>query len=165
MAKKIVVDAVAAQLGMNGVIAVEGNKFGMNVRNMDFGDALGVNDVIEIPEDFTVLQAPIQNSDRVAMFIMASVVAANGQERATRWYPNQLAKVAFPIDENGKHLQKVKTTGTAAAKWQEFQDVDAAMEWFKGKKIKVTGENRYKVHNRFTDQDEETRILSYDLVD
>ena len=115
-----------------GATVCADNKFNTEVRNMDAGDPLAVGDVIHIPEDYKVLKQPINGSDKEYPFILVTVSnKESGSEKCVRFFPNQLAKVAYPLDAaTAKRLPKLKTTGSAAAKYATFSDVDAAMDFF-----------------------------------
>lgn len=169
MAKKIVIaDVVANELKMDGVTKVEGGQFTGQIRNMDFTGGLMEGDTITIPEEFDVLQVVLTEGTAPAQFIMVTVSDAAGNERGMRFFPNQLAKIAFPLDEEGKRLGKVKTTGTAAEKYQSYLKNDggmnAAMKFFAGKQIKVNKDDSYTTENRFTGTVGTTHIYQYDLV-
>lgn len=150
------------------VTAVEGNKFNKAVRNMDAGDPLSVGDVITIPTEFKVLQVnltPDANTPTMALFIMVEVKNEDtGAERNMRFFPNQLAKVAFPVDADGKRLPKVKTTGSATKEYTSYATIDEAMEALKGKQIKVTKDDVYQTLRFGDNAIVNTHIYNYDLV-
>lgn len=150
------------------VTAVEDNKFNKAVRNMDAGDPLSVGDVITIPTEFKVLQVnltPDANTPTMALFIMVEVKnEVTGAERNMRFFPNQLAKVAFPVDADGKRLPKVKTTGTATKEYTSHATIDEAMEALKGKQIKVTKDDVYQTLRFGDNAIVNTHIYNYDLV-
>lgn len=152
------------------VTAAEGNKFNTPVRNMDAGDPLSVGDVITIPtgDNYKVLQTKLnpQASDaRLVPFIMVEVKNDDTKtERNMRFFPNQLAKVAFPVDADGKRLPKVKTTGTATKEYTSHATIDEAMEALKGKQIKVTKDDVYQTLRFGDNVIVNTHIYNYDLV-
>ncbi len=150
------------------VSKVEGNKFNKAVRNMDAGDPLSVGDVITIPENYEVLQVnltPDAEVPTMALFIMVEVKnEETGTERNMRFFPNQLAKVAFPVDADGKRLPKVKTTGTATKEYTSHASIDDAMEALKGKQIKVTKDDVYQTLRYGSNAIVNTHIYNYDLV-
>lgn len=150
------------------VTAVEGNKFNKAVRNMDAGDPLSVDDVITIPTEFKVLQVnltPDAKTPTMALFIMVEVKnEVTGAERNMRFFPNQLAKVAFPVDADGKRLPKVKTTGTATKEYTSHATIDEAMEALKGKQIKVTKDDVYQTLRFGDNAIVNTHIYNYDLI-
>ena len=150
------------------VTAVEDNKFNKAVRNMDAGDPLSVDDVITIPTEFKVLQVnltPDAKTPTMALFIMVEVKnEVTGAERNMRFFPNQLAKVAFPVDADGKRLPKVKTTGTATKEYTSHATIDEAMEALKGKQIKVTKDDVYQTLRFGDNAIVNTHIYNYDLV-
>lgn len=143
----------------NKFVDSNGNKLG--VRSMDsINDPLEIGDEITIPADYKVLTTKI--NENTACFTMAEVKGADGQERIMRFFPNSLAKVAFPLDAEGKRMPKVKTAGSVAQWYQEQEDVDSAIAALVGKTIKVTGKTTYTVHNRFTNEDGPTNIFTYE---
>lgn len=150
------------------VTKVEGNKFNKAVRNMDAGDPLSVGDVITIPTEFKVLQVnltPDAKTPTMALFIMVEVKNEDtGAERNMRFFPNQLAKVAFPVDADGKRLPKVKTTGSATKEYTSHATIDEAMEVLKGKQIKVTKDDVYQTLRFGDNAIVNTHIYNYDLV-
>lgn len=150
------------------VTVVEGNKFNKAVRNMDAGDPLNVNDVITIPTEYKVLQVnftPEAKTPTIALFIMAEVKnEVTGAERNMRFYPNQLTKIAYPVDADGKRLPKVKTTGTATKEYTSYATIDEAMEALKGKKIRVTKDDVYQTLRFGDNAIVNTHIYNYDLV-
>ncbi len=153
----------------NGTVtAVEGNKFNKAVRNMDAGDPLSVGDVISIPEKYDVLQVnltPDAEVPTMAPFIMVEVKnEETGAERNMRFFPNQLAKIAFPVDADGKRLPKVKTTGSATKEYTSHATIDEAMEALKGKQIKVTKDDVYQTLRYGSNAIVNTHIYNYDLV-
>lgn len=153
----------------NGTVtAVEGNKFNKAVRNMDAGDPLSVGDVISIPESYEVLQVnltPDAKAPTMALFIMVEVKnEETGAERNMRFFPNQLAKIAFPVDADGKRLPKVKTTGSATKEYTSHATIDEAMEALKGKRIKVTKDDVYQTLRFGDNAIVNTHIYNYDLV-
>ena len=150
------------------VTKVEGNKFNTPVRNMDAGDPLSVGDVITIPTEFKVLQVnltPDAKTPTMALFIMVEVKNEDtGAERNMRFFPNQLAKVAFPVDADGKRLPKVKTTGSATKEYTSHATIDEAMEALKGKQIKVTKDDVYQTLRFGDNAIVNTHVYNYDLV-
>jgi len=144
--------------------------FGGNVRNMDAGDPWKEGDTFTIPKNYQVLSEPIKGSldentgkERVVTFI--NVEVANGNEkRIARFFPNQLAKIAFPVVD-GVITGKVKTTGSATAEYSKYSLVDEAMQALAGKTIKIVKDTVYTVF-KFNDRPntQQTHIYQYDLV-
>lgn len=167
MAKVSLAEAIAKELTVQGVSKNEAGKFNMPVRNMDLNDPLEEGDVISIPTDYEILNVIIDATNPEAKpvpFIMVEVVnEVKGTEKNMRFFPNQLAKIVFPVDEEGKRMPKVKTTGTAAKHYATFQDADTAMESLKGKKIKVVKDSVYRTE-RYSDKAiVNTHVYQYDL--
>ena len=154
----------------NGVQEAEGNKFNQPVRNMDAGDPLSVGDVITIPtgEHYKVLQTKLNPQDpnaRLVPFIMVEVKNEDLKtERNMRFFPNQLAKIVFPVNAEGKRLPKVKTTGSATRKFTSFQSIDDAMEALKGYQIKVTKDDVYQTLRFGDNAIVNTHIYEYTLM-
>lgn len=167
MAKKVIADAIENELKNGNVSKVE--KFSNPLRNMDLNDPLVKDEIIEIPTDFEILQEVIQGGTRPAEFIIATITSPSGAERSARFYANQLAKVAFAVDENGKSLGKQKTKGTAAEFFARFVNneggLNAAFDALKGKKIKVVGDEVFSIKRYGTNDIVNTHIYTYDLVD
>ena len=150
------------------VSKVEGNKFNKAVRNMDAGDPLSVGDVITIPENYEVLQVnltPDAKDPFMALFIMVEVKnEETGSERNMRFFPNQLAKIVFPVNAEGKRLPKVKTTGSATRKFTSFQSIDDAMAALKGYQIKVTKDDVYQTLRFGDNAIVNTHVYEYTLM-
>lgn len=167
MANAILAVAIENEVN-NGSVIAEGGKFNKAVRSMDAGDPLMEGDTIAIPEDYTVLTTIIgkdrDGNDNIVPYIMVTVTSADDKEKAMRFFPNQLAKIVFPVDEDGKRLPKVKTTGTAAKHFAGFQEVDEAMESLKGKSIKVVKDDTYRTSRLSDGAIVNTHIYQYDLV-
>lgn len=170
MAKVTLAEAIVNEINnSNGAVTkVEDGKFNKAVRSMDAGDPLAKGDIISIPEDYQVLQTiinPNAENPTPTPFIMVEVKnEETGAEKNMRFFPNQLAKIVFPLDNDGKRLPKVKTTGTAAKHFAGFQDVDEAMASLKGRKIKVTEDTVYRTERYGDRQVVNTHIYNYDLV-
>lgn len=147
---------------------VADNKFGHSVRNVD-QDPLGVDDVFIIPAEYQVLEAEIFEGAKPVKFIMVNVTnEKTGVSRNIRFFPNQLAKVAYPII-NGVSQPKVKTGGTAAKAYQAFADqgsegMDNAVASLIGKKIKVTAKQTYTEYIYGTMTETTTNIYTYDFA-
>lgn len=174
MAKKVIADEIAQMIAGGNVVKAVDNKFvsadgqPLAIRNMESTqDPLEVGDVISVPADFQVLTE--QLNGRPVSFIMAEVKAADGSERNMRFFPNSLAKIAYPLDENRRRMAKVKTGG-AVAQWvqgllNEGKDVNYLVSELAGKKkIKVTAKTPYTVYRFGTNNTETqgTSIYSYD---
>ena len=169
MAKVTLAVAIENELAQEGVSRIEGGKFNSPVRNMDLNDPLQEGDVITIPTDYEVLGVIIDATREDAKpvpFIMVEVKnEATGKDANMRFFPNQLAKIVFPVDESGKRLPKVKTTGTAAKHYATFNDVDDAMASLKGKSIVVTKDSTFRTERYGDHEIVNTHVYQYDLVD
>lgn len=167
MAKTIDIE-ISEMLAAGKATAVADNKFGKAVRNVD-QDPLGVDDIFIIPTDYKVLEAPLFAGGDPVRFIMVNVTnEKTGVSRNMRFFPNQLAKVAYPVI-NGVTQAKVKTPGTAAKMYQGFADqgaegMDNAMQALIGKRIKVTAKQAYTVYEFGTTTETTTNIYTYDFA-
>lgn len=146
----------------------QGNKFGQRVRNVD-QDPLDVGDQFVIPANYVVLEAPItQGGDPVA-FILVTVTNKNTQvTRNVRFFPNQLAKVIYPI-VNGVRQAKLKTKGSAAVFYQHYADqgadgMDNAVQAMVGFPIEITAKTPYTVAEYSTGKEVPTALYQYDWV-
>lgn len=169
MAKITLAEAIQQEIANSkgSVTAVADGKFDGPVRNMDAGDPLMKGDEFTIPADFRehMLQVTISEGSKPAKFIMVEVSnPETGQEKNVRFFPNQLAKIIFPVDEKGKRLPKVKTTGTASKLYASFNIIDEAMDALVGKKIKVTNDEMYKTTRYQSDEIVNSHIYQYDLA-
>lgn len=150
------------------VTEVADNKFGKRVRNVD-QDPLDEGDQFVIPKVYKVLQAPITNGGEPVKFILIPVKNKHtGVERNVRFFPNQLAKIVFPI-VNGKMEKKVKTGGTAALEYQKFADhgddgMDLAMAALADRPIEITSKTPYTVYAFRSTEETTTNIFTYDFV-
>lgn len=167
MAKKNIAAEIESLINSGDAALAADNKFvdkdgkALGVRSMDsINDPLEIGDEITIPADYKVLTTKI--NENTACFTMAEVKGADGQERVMRFFPNSLAKIAFPLDNEGKRMPKVKTGGAVAQWYQEQQSADDAVKGLVGKTIVVTGKTAYTVHNRFTNEDGPTNIFTYE---
>ena len=149
------------------------NKFGKSVRNVD-QDPLDENDEFVIPENYHVVQAPLTQGGEPQKFILIPVTnAVTGIVRNIRFFPNQLAKVVYPV-VNGERQPKVKTVGEAALMYQKFADkgndgMDLAMaalaaECKAGKKIRITKKTPYKTTAFRSTEIIDTNIFTYDFA-
>ena len=147
---------------------VTDNKFGHSVRNVD-QDPLGVDDVFVIPAEYQVLEAELFAGAKPVRFIMVNVTnEKTGVSRNIRFFPNQLAKVAYPVI-NGVSQPKVKTGGTAAKAYQAFAEqgsegMDNAVASLVGKKIKITAKQTYTMYEFGTTTETTTNIYTYDFA-
>lgn len=150
------------------VTAVADNKFGKRVRNVD-QDPLDEGDQFVIPADYKVLQAPLTQGGDPQKFILIPVTNKNtGVTRNIRFFPNQLAKVVYPI-VNGKREAKVKTTGSAALEYQKFADqgdegMDNAVKALVGRKIEITAKVPYKTNAFQSTEEITTNLFTYDFA-
>lgn len=149
---------------------VEGNLFGARVRNVD-QDPMDVDDEFVIPADYEVLEAQITaGSDPVKFILVPLVNSKTGIARNMRFFPNMLAKVAFPLNAEGKRIGKVKTIGSAALEYQKYADqgaegMDNAVKALIGKKIRVTAKTPYTVAEYGTGKPVPTNIYTYDFAE
>ena len=141
---------------------VDANGNPAKVRNMDsINDPLEIGDEITIPKDYKVIAVKIGEAGSFPC-TMAEVKCPDGSERNMRFFPNSLAKIVLPVDDQGRRMPKVKTTG-AVATWYAGQDtIDAAMAGLAGKTIKVTGKETYSYRDYNTKEIRQTSVFSYE---
>ena len=148
---------------------VAGNTFGARVRNVD-QDPMDVNDEFTIPADYEVLEASITAGGDPVKFILVELKnSVTGITRNIRLFPNMLAKVVFPLNDEGKRMGKVKTLGTAALEYQKFADqgaegMDNAVKALVGRKIKISAKTPYTVSEYGTGKPVPTNIYTYDFA-
>lgn len=152
-----------------GVSKIESGKFNTPVRSMDYQDPLDYGDVFTIPTDYEVLGKIIDSFREDAKPIPFIYVDVKNSMKSSikkiKFFPNQLAKVVFPVNDSGQRLPKVKTMGTAAAYYATFNNVDDAMESLKGKTIRVSDKTYYRTE-RYGDHDiVDTCIYEYNFGD
>lgn len=165
--KKNIATEIQEMVAAGDATVVADNKFTdangnpAKVRNMDsINDPLEIGDQITIPADFKVLSVKIGEGSFPCT--MAEVKSLDGGERNMRFFPNSLAKIVLPVDEQGKRMPKVKTTGTVA-NWYAGQDtIDAAMAGLAGKTIKVVGKETYSYRDYNTKEIRQTSVFSYE---
>ena len=156
-------------LASGQVSKVEGNKFGARVRNVD-QDPMDVNDTFVIPADYEVLERAITpGSDPVKFILVTLVNEVTGITRNIQFFPNMLAKVVFPLNDEGRRIGKVKTIGSAALEYQKYADqgadgMDLAVQALVGKKIKITAKTPYTVSEYGTGKPVPTNIYTYDFA-
>lgn len=161
-------DELQDLINSGSVTKVNDNKFGSRVRNVD-QDPMDVNDEFVIPQDYTVVQAPITTGGDPVKFILIPLTnCKTGITRNFRFFPNMLAKVVYPI-VNGKREGKIKTSGTAAKAYQQFADqgdegMDNAVKALVGKKIRVTNKQTYLTTEYGSTKEVNTNIYTYDFV-
>jgi hypothetical protein len=144
---KISVNDEIANLVKAGDVEVANNSFEdaegnpARIRSMEStNDPLEVGDEITVPTDFKVLETKI--NDTTARYVVAEVHSVDGSERNMRFFPNSLAKTAYPVDEKGKRLAKVKTTGNVA-EWAQGKTHNEVVRGLAGKTFKVTSKDSY----------------------
>lgn len=165
-------------LGSGNKIAADEdqNWNGCAVRNIDGAENARKGDSFVIPEKPIICVAEINGNSY--KYCIVELTKANGEKVPMRLFPNMLAKVATSRDAEGNALGRVKTSGSAAAKFQEFlgqeNSVGKAMEALAGKTIKVSDEQEVSILPFGKSQADlkkgdaalqKTRIFVYDLVD
>lgn len=152
------------------VTEVPGNKFGKRVRNVN-QDPLDVGDQFVIPADYRVVQAPLTQGGDPVPFIMVTIKnKITGVTRNARFFPNQLAKVLYPI-VNGTRQAKVKTKGSAALHYQKFADMvsddamDKAIESMVGRPIEITAKTPYTTTEYGSTKEVQTSLYEYTWVE
>lgn len=156
-------NAELAREGVEQVVAFKGA-----VRNMDMGEPLAEGDIIHIPEDFTkkIFAAPIGTSNTKIAYMLLEITRKGSEERESfRFYPNMLAKVVYPVDEErGVRLPKVKTTGTACEEFGKYATIQEGMNALKGRDILVAKDTVYPTWRYGTKEVVDIHCYQYDLV-
>lgn len=145
---KLSVNVEIENLVAAGDVVVENGKFedadgnAIRIRNMEStNDPLEVGDEITIPADYKVLKTKI--NDTTALYTIAEVHSKDGSDRNMRFFPNSLAKVAYPVDENKKSLPKVKTSGNVA-EWAQGKTLDEVVKGLVGRTFVVSAKDGYR---------------------
>lgn len=154
------------ELIYNETQVVTSNKFSavdgtpIKVRSMDsLCEEFEVNDIIRIPNDYQVLTLKKDGFDYLC--ITVDVESIDGSIRKIYFSPNCLIKCIIAIDDKGKRLGKVKTSG-AVAEWYATQGtVDHAMDTLAGNEIIVMSKEYYTVRDSQTRENKTTAIYSY----
>ena len=147
-----------------------------SVRNIDGAENARKGDSFVIPEKPIICETELNG--HLYQYCIVELTKANGEKVPMRFFPNMLAKVATARDAEGNALGRVKTSGSAAAKFQEFlgqeNSMQKAMDFLVGKTIKVVDEQEVTILPFGKSQDDlkkdpnvilqKTRIFVYDLV-
>lgn len=148
------------------------NKFNEHVRSINMEEPLDRGDIISIPSEYVVYGICINGAkDDAGNPILTHFIYVNvrniftGSEKNVRFFPNQLAKIVYPVDKEGKRLLKVRTKGTASAYYCTFKNVDDAMENLKGRKIEIKDKIEYRTERYGDRQIVTTYIFEYDFCD
>lgn len=138
-------------LSYGEVKAVAGSKLNGRVRIQDQGDPLVEGDVFTIPTDFMSVCGVNNNltdfDGNPIQFLLLDVVnEKTGAKKVIHFYPNQLAKVFFPLAPDGSPLPKVKTSGEVTDAYLEhMDDMHEAVKAIAGRAIKVVKDTPYTV--------------------
>ena len=162
-------------LGRNDKVA-ENQAWSGSVRNIDGAENARKDDSFVIPANPIICETELNGIPY--QYCIVELTKAGGEKVPMRFFPNMLAKVAMARDAEGNALNRVKTSGTAAAKFQEFlgqeNSMQKAMEALAGKTIKVSDEQEVSILPFGKSRDDlqkgyvalqKTRIFVYDLVD
>lgn len=133
---RVIDDAIA--LADNKFIGTDGNPLRIRCVTAIYDNNYDIGDEIEIPKTYTVYYDKIKGA-----FLIANVKSKDGKERKVRFFPNSLANSITPIDENGRRMPKIGTTGPVAEWYLEQGTIDNAMKVLAGKSIIVVDK---KVH-------------------
>lgn len=160
-----------SHLYCNGIRKNAEGKFNQSIRSISYGDPLELGDVIHIPEEYEIFDMIIDpnrldstgNPISTPFVTVDAVNIFSGIVKRVRFFPNQLVKTIFPVDEKGKRLPKVRTLGTASSYYITFKDVDEGMNAIKGLKIRVKRKTSYKTIRFGDNQIVSEDIYEYDL--
>lgn len=121
--------------------------WGGSVRNINGVENARKGDSFVIPKNPVICETQLGGT--AYQYCIVELTKAGGEKVPMRFFPNMLAKVAMSRDADGNYLGRVKTSGTAAAKFQEFlgqeNSMQKAMEALAGKTIKVTDEQEVTI--------------------
>ena len=104
-------------LGRNDKVA-ENQTWSGKVRNIDGAENARKGDSFVIPANPIICETKLNND--TYQYCIVELTKAGGDKVPMRFFPNMLAKVAMSRDAEGNALGRVKTSGTATAKFQEF---------------------------------------------
>ncbi len=117
------------------------------IRNINGVENARKGDSFVIPKDPLICETSLGGN--TYQYCIVELTKAGGEKVPMRFFPNMLAKVAMSRDADGNYLGRVKTSGTAAAKFQEFlgqeNSMQKAMSALAGKTIKVTDEQEVSI--------------------
>ncbi|MBO4543151.1 MAG: hypothetical protein J5725_08240 [Bacteroidales bacterium] len=161
-------------IGRNDKIS-EKQEWEGSVRNIDGAENARKGDSFVIPENPIICETMLNGASY--QYCIVELTKAGGEKASMRFFPNMLAKVALARDADGNALGRVKTSGTAATKFQEFRgqphSIRKAMDFLAGKTIKVVDEQEVTILPFGKTQSDlkrgdaaltKTRIFVYDLV-
>lgn len=161
-------------IGRNDKVA-ENQAWNGSVRNIDGAENARKGDSFVIPERPLICETELNGNPY--QYCIVELVKSTGEKVPMRFFPNMLAKVAMSRDAEGNALGRVKTSGSAAAKFQEFlgqeNSMQKAMEALAGKTIKVADEQEVTILPFSKSQADlkkgdavlqKTRVFVYDLV-
>lgn len=153
-----------------GAVPVLNNKFSnsdgtpMKVQywwTYDSDNYLEPGATIIIPKNYHVFS--MEQNHETILFIFVKVAYRDGSIYHNKVFvPNSLAKIVFPIDEEGKRLLKKKTLGDVASWYIEQDTVDNAMKYLAGKTIKVCKRDVYSVRNHTFSDIRDSYIYTYE---
>ena len=146
-----------------------------SVRNIDGAENARKGDSFVIPENPIICETMLNGASY--QYCIVELTKTGGEKVPMRFFPNMLAKVALARDGEGNILGRVKTSGTAATKYQDFlgqpNSMQKAMDFLAGKTIRVVDEQEVSILPFGKTQYDlkkgdavltKTRIFVYDLV-
>lgn len=159
--------------GRNDKVA-EIQEWSGDIRNIDCYECVNKGDFFIIPEKTVIRE--IETHQGILQYCIVELTKANGERVPMQFFPNMLAKVARPCDDTGNSLGRVKTSGTAAAAFQQFlyrnDSMRKAMNFLAGRTIKVVdaqevivmpyGKTKYDLEKGYCVL-KKTRIFVYNL--
>ena len=161
-------------IGRNDKVA-ENQAWSGSVRNIDGVENARKGDSFVIPANPIICETELNGN--TFQYCIVELTRAGGEKVPMRFFPNMLAKVATSRDAEGNALGRVKTSGSAAVKFQEFlgqeNSMQKAMNAFAGKTINVSDEQEVTILPFGKSQADlkkgdavlqKTRIFVYDLV-
>ena len=118
-----------------------------SVRNIDGVENARKGDSFVIPANPIICETKLNGNSY--QYCIVELTKEGGEKVPMRFFPNMLAKVAISRDAEGNALGRIKTSGTATAKFQEFlgqeNSMQKAMKALAGKTIKVADEQEVAI--------------------
>lgn len=157
--QELLIYSEATDVASNTFTATDGTP--MKIRSMEsIYDNFEVNDIIRIPKDYQVMS--LKKDGNNYLCIIVDVESMDGTIRQIPFIPNCLAKNITPIDDKGKRLDRIKSSGTVTEWYATQRTVDQAMEMLAGNEIIIMDKEYYCVRDFRTKEIVTTAIYSYE---
>lgn len=145
------------------------NSFSGSVRSVNGVSSFQVGDVFVIPQNYTVFEEKIRNSDYTAEYTNVPVIEGPSRGKVLRFYPSMLTKRVDEYKTEGAEYMPTGTSvfpkGTAAEAFQacEQGSIAESMRVIVDKGIKVS--DRKRVPTMFGTNKSTTTVFSFDFAD